>query len=262
MENKKKIMFIVASLFIVMTSSIFYIISKKSEKDILKLYDTKTKITTLYNYIINKDGDTILNGNFFQYNNKGTKIASGHGVNGHLKGEFTTYYDNGNLKFKRYILDKKRDAENTEYYLNGKVSRYIMFDDFGSTAFIARYDTNGNIKSYEGYPIMEIYQYKLARKKQFKINKTQYLKIGDFLEHKYLIANIPYAKRSFTLELVGSDKLKSVRIVDSISIVQTNYSERLTQKGINKMRAIVKYEFNDKSRTTINDTISFEVEVH
>jgi hypothetical protein len=260
MNNRKKVLaFIILLAISILGVVCFY--NNKNAVHILKEYNSKTKATDISEYFI-RENDTIFQGKFTRYNEKGIKIAEGQFLNNEPVGKTYYFYEDGKLKSIYYKKNSKITEEVTEYYPNGKVKRYIMFDPFGLEAFIARYDEQGFIKSYEGYPLMEIYQYPIANMDRFRIKTNQFLKVGDILKHKYLIANIPNAKRSFSLELLGSDRLKNLRTVDSISIVQKDYGERLTKKGINKIRAIVQYEFNNKERTVIKDTVSFEVDVH
>ncbi|SNA73660.1 toxin-antitoxin system YwqK family antitoxin [Flavobacterium psychrophilum] len=261
MENKKKGLVFFIILLVITTGVIFYFYNKNPSIYTLKDYDPKTKNTWEYEYVIKK-GDTILEGKFFRYNDKKIKIAEGSYLNNHLKGEFISYYDNGKIKIKHYVINNKLNAETTEYYSNGKIKRYIMFDPFGLEAFIARYDEQGNIKNYEGYPIMEIYQYPIAHKERFKIKTNQYLKVNDTLKYSYLLANIPNAKRSLFLESASYNKLNDKEAMKSVSITQTDYKEILSKKGINKVKAIVQYKFDNKEKTVINDTINFDVEVH
>jgi hypothetical protein len=140
--------------------------------------------------------------------------------------------------------------------------KYLMYDDFGILDFLIRYDELGNMKSYEGLPLIEIYQYKIANKEQFKTKIEQHLKVGDTLKQHYLIANIPNAKRTLKIENQGVDNTKVYRTIKKISQTGLEVKEILIKKGTNKIRTIVKYEFNDKEKSVINDTVSFEVEVH
>lgn len=124
------------------------------------------------------------------------------------------------------------------------------------------FDEYGNVKNYKGYPLMEIYQYKISNKEQFKTKTNQMLKIGDLLKYQYLIANIPTTKRIFKIENIGLDNTRVQRAIRQNPPIGIDVEEILTQKGINTIRAIVQYKFNDKKKTVINDTVSFEVEVH
>ena len=58
------------------------------------------------------------------------------------------------------------------------------------------------------------------------------------------------------------DNAKVKRITKKIEPRQIDVKEVLTKKGKNTIRSIVKYEFNDNLTPIINDTISFDVEVH
>lgn len=259
-NNRKKILAFIILLAIAILG-VVYFYNNKNTVCILKEYDPKTKITDISEYFI-RDNDTIFQGKFTRYNQKGIKIAEGQFFNNEPIGKNSYFYEDGKLKSVYYKKNSKITEEVTEYYPNGKVKRYIMFDPFGLEAFIARYDEQGFIKSYEGYPLMEIYQYPIAHKDRFKIKTNQYLKVGDILKHKYLIANIPNAKRDFKIELVGSDNTSIKRTITKKPPVGIDVEEVLTKKGINTIKTTVEYKFNDSKKTVIKDSIYFEVKVN
>jgi antitoxin component YwqK of YwqJK toxin-antitoxin module len=259
MANKKNKLIIVIIVLVVFALLLLY---DKNEKEcILNQYDSNGKLTSTSEYII-KDGDTILHGKFINYNKNGVKIAEGNFVNGHVKGKWLYYYNNGELESICYRKGSKITEEITEFHPNGKVKRYIMFDPFGLEAFIVRFDEQEIMKSYEGYSIMEIYQYPIANKERFNIKEEQYLKVGDTLKYTYLVANIPNTKRSFAIENVGIDNAKVKRILKNVPPAKIDVKEVLTKKGKNTIRNIVRYEFNDNVTPVFTDTLSFDVEVH
>ena len=260
MENKKNIIIILITA-IVLAGFVYFFFNKNGKVYVLSQYDSKGKLTSTSEYIV-KDGDTIFHGRFINYNKDGIKIAEGNFVNGHIKGKCLYYYDDGELESICHRKDSKITEEITEFYPNGKVKRYIMFDPFGLEAFIVRFDEQGIMKNYEGYSIMEIYQYPIAHKERFNIKEEQYLKVGDTLKHNYLVANIPNAKRSFTIENVGIDNAIVKRILKNVPPAQIDVKEVLTKKGKNTIRSIVRYEFNDKVSPVFTDTLSFDVEVN
>lgn len=260
--HKKYIMtIIVTSIIIILGLTALYFFNKNDEAVFLKSYYPDKKVTDISQYVI-RNGDTILEGKFTQYNQKGNKIAEGNFVNGHIEGKSIYYFDNGNIESIHYRKNGKVTQESTYNYPNGKVRKYAMHDDFGILDFLITYDEFGNVKNYQGLPLIEIYQYKIANKKQFKIKTNQVLKVGDTLKYHYLIANIPNAKRSLKIENLDVNNSKVKRIFEQMPPVGINVKEVLTQKRINTIRAIVKYEFNDKEKTIINDTISFSVNVN
>jgi len=261
MNKKYIIAIIVTSIIILLGSTILFLYNKKEKIFYLKSYYPDKKVTDISQYII-RNGDTILEGKFTQYNQKGNKIAEGNFVNGHIKGKSIYYFDNGNIESIHYRKNGKVTEESTYNYPNGKVRKYAMHDDFGILDFLITYDESGNIKNYQGLPLIEIYQYKIANRKQFKIKTNQVLKVGDTLKYHYLIANIPTAKRSFKIENLDVDNSKVKRVFTQIPPTGINVKEVLTQKGTNTIRAIFKYEFHDKEKTIINDTISFSVNVN
>jgi uncharacterized protein YxeA len=260
MSKIKKIILGLLAIIILFLIVLFFFF--KNEKiHVLKRYDIKTKETTTFEYII-KNKDTILQGRFTCYNEKGNKTNEGTFINGYIRGKSIYYYDNGNIESIDYIKNSKITEESTYNFPNGNVRKYLMYDDFGILDFFIHYDELGNMKSYEGLPLIETYQYKIARKEKFKTKVEQYLKIGDTLKQQYLIANIPNAKRSLKIENLNVDNTKVKRTFKKTSQTGLEVKEVLIRKGINKIRAVVKYEFNDKEKTVINDTISFKVEVH
>jgi antitoxin component YwqK of YwqJK toxin-antitoxin module len=260
MNKRYNIILVVVTIVIIGLITLFFCF-KNEKVNILTRYNPKTKEIYKMRYFI-RNGDTIIQGKAIIYNEKGIKVAEGNFVNNVLKGNYISYFNNGNIKSILYKKDNKITEETTEYYPNGKVKRYIMFDPFGLEAFIARYDEKGNIKSCDGYPLMEIYQYPIAHKKQFNIKINQYLKVGSVLKHNYLIANIPNAKRSLKIENISIDSANVKRKIISKPATNIYVEEILTKKGKNTIRAIIQYVFNDNLTPVLNDTISFDVEVH
>jgi len=257
----KKFIVIVTSIIILLGFTVLFFCNKKEKTFFLKSYNSDKKVTDISQYVI-RNGDTILEGQFTQYNQKGNKIVEGNFLNGHINGKSIYYFDSGIIESVHYRKNSKITEESVFNYSNGEVRKYLMYDDFGILDFLIRFDELGNVKSYEGLPVIEIYQYKIANKEQFKTKINQYLKIGDTLKYQYLIANIPNAKRTFKIENLDVDNSKAKRILTQIPPVGIDVKEILTKKGINRIRAIVKYEFNDKEKTVIKDTISFEVNVN
>jgi len=234
---------------------------KEKKVNILKTYFPKDKQIVFSEYII-KNGDTILDGNYIVHKYNGKKIKSGVYKNGKAIGPLVFYFESGNIESIDYKNEKRLSQETKYYYESGKIRKYALSDDFGSTTFIIKYDESGSITSYEGLLLMEVYQYKIANKEEFKTKINQFLKVGDTLKHQYIIANIPNTKRNFKIENLGMGNAKVNRIFKKNSQTCVEVKEILTKKGINTIRAIVKYEFNDKEKTVINDTISFKVMVN
>ena len=260
MNKKNKILTILFSLILLGVVSLFFCF--KTEKVyILRDYYLNKKKASEYEYVI-RDHDTILHGKFTRYNKEGNKIAEGSFVNGEPKGKCIYYFDNGIIESIFYRKNSKIKEEIIENHPSGKIKQYTLYDYLGLSAFIARFDQQGHIENYEGYPLMETYQYRIANKERFKIKNNQVLKVGDTLKHQYLLANIPNTKRSFKIENVGVDNTKVKRTFKKNSQVGIEVKEVLIKKGTNKIKAIVKYEFNNEEKTVINDTISFEVKVN
>lgn len=259
MSTKIKITGVI--FFIVCIVLYFNFRNSYSDKNVLKEYSPSGQLLGTNEYII-KDGDTIIHGKFVNYNENGIKISEGQFKNNEPYGLNKYYYQNGKLESLCYRENSKITKEITEYYSNGKVKRYIIFDPLGLEAFIVKYDEKGLTIDFEGYPVLEIYQYKFANMKQFNINQKQFLKVGDTLKYSYIVANIPNAKRNFTIENVGIDNAKVKRTTKKVEPCQIDVKEILTKKGKNTIRSIVKYGFNDKVTPVITDTLFFDVEVH
>lgn len=261
MPKKYIVTIIVILTAILLGSTVLFFFNKKEKTFSLKSYNPDKKITDVSQYVL-RDGDTVLEGKFAQYNQKGTKIAEGNFVNGHINGKSVYYFDNGNIESIHYRKNSKITEESTYNYSNGKVRKYVMYDDFGILDFLINYDELGNVKNYQGLPLIEIYQYKIANNKQFQVKTNQVLKIGDTLKYQYLIANIPNAKRSFKLQNLSVNNAKVKRTFKQIPPTGLNIKEVLTKKGLNTIIAVVRYEFNDKEKTVINDSISFNIKVN
>lgn len=240
---------------------VFYSCKKEDEKrGVLKTYFPKDKEILISGFII-KNRDTILDGKYIVCKYNGAKIKSGTYKNGKSAGPIIFYFDNGNIE----SIDNRNNNKFIDALFNyrtGKIERYILYDDFGRSSFIVFFDEQSNVKSYEGFPLLEIYQYKISHKEEFKIKINQYLHVGDTLKYQYIIANIPTAKRNFKIENLSVENTKVKRTFRKTSQVGIHVQEILTKKGINKIRAVVNYEFNDKEKTVINDTISFVVKVN
>lgn len=230
--------------------------NKENGPEVLRMYFPKDKEIVFSEYII-VENDTVLDGKYTVCKYNGEKIKSGIYKNGKSLDAIDYYFDNNNSENKREL-----DLEAVFDYKKEKIKRYMMYDDFGKSAFFIKFDKQGHMESYKGFPIMEIYQYKIVNKKQFKTKNNQYLKVGDILKHQYLIANIPNAKRSLIIENLNVDNSKVKRTQKIILPSQIDIEEVLIKKGKNTIRSIVKYEFNDKVTPVFTDTISFDVNVN
>lgn len=232
---------------------LFY--SNKDKAYTLRISDPDTKETNVF-----KDEDTIFNGKCLQYKRKGAKIAELNFVNGDRCGKSVYYFDNGKIKATHYMKNSKTIMESSLNYFNGKIKKYVLFDDLGKSAFIIYYDTHGNVENYKDLSFIEMYQYKIAHKEQFKTKTDQYLKAVDTLKYKYLLANRPNAKRSFNIEFAVSDNTK--RKITKNQPVGIDVKQILTEKGKNAIKAVVEYKFNDNKKTIIKDSVFFEVDVY
>lgn len=150
--------------------------------------------------------------------------------------------------------------ERIDNFPSGKIMRYTSYADSGKQAFTILFDEKGNVENFKGQALIETYQNKIANKRRLKEDVNQSLKVGDTLKHHYLIANIPNAKRTLKIENIGNTKVK--RILKKTSQTGIEVKEVLIKKGINTIETVVNYIFNDKEKTSITYTESFEVEVN
>ncbi|MCV9930536.1 hypothetical protein OIU83_22945 [Flavobacterium sp. LS1R49] len=254
---KKKYIIIVFSVILGLIVLLFYFNVDKVYT--LKEYSSTGKLIGTNEYVI-KNGDTILHGKFINYDEKGIKIAEGQFVDGHIKGKCIYYYDNGKVETIQF-KNGKITEESIYYNQDGLIENYTMYDDFGKSSFIISYDEKG-VREYKGYPLLEVYQYMFTHKKQYNIKTEQVLKVGDTLKYQYLLANLPNTKRNFKVENMSADNEKVKRTIKHNPPTKVNVEEVLIKKGTNIIRAIVKYDFEDKISPAFNDTISFEVNVN
>lgn len=258
LKRNKTILIVV---LIIILGLVFYYYFKDEKVYIDKEYSASGKLIGINEYVI-RSRNPVMHGKFINYNEKGIKIAEGQFIDGEVKGKCIYYYDDGKLESKVFRKNTKITEESYEYYQNGNIKRYVIYDPFGARAFTVLYDEQGSLKSAIGYPLMEVYQHLIANKDKFKVKTNQYLKVGDYLKYKYLIANIPKTKRNFSVETLEPKMPKTKRTMKRISTTQVDYEEVLYKKGINTIRAIVEYKFDNKEKTIIKDTITFSVDVH
>jgi len=257
MRKKYKIIIIV---LVLISSSLYILNNLNNGKYILKEYNPSGQLLGTNEYIL-RNGDTVLQGKFVNYNDKGVKISEGQFVENEPYGECIYYNEKGDKQVVHFRKNSSVTLESTFYNPKGFIEKYILYDDLGDPAFIISFDEKGATK-YDGHFQVEIYQYKYANSRKFNINDRQYLKVGDTLKYSYLIANIPNAKRSFVIENLDIDNSKAKRILKRVPPAQIDIKEVLTQKGKNTIRSIVKYEFDDNSTPTFTDTLLFDVNVH
>ncbi|WP_264543071.1 MULTISPECIES: hypothetical protein [Flavobacterium] len=228
---------------------------------ILQEFSPSGKLVGTNEYVI-RNGDTIMHGKFVNYNEQGNKIAEGQFIDGDIYGKCVYYYDNKNIKSIYYRQNSKITLESIDNYPDGKTEQYTMYANFGEPIFIIKYDKSGVIDSYKGNPQLEIYQHKVNIQTHQNEQIQNSLKVGDKLKYSYMVANIPNAKRSFTIENIGIDNAKAERILKNVPPTQIDVEEVLTKKGKNTIRSIVRYEFNDKVTPVFTDTLSFDVNVN
>lgn len=258
MNKKYKITLI--AIILLIASIVIYYYYKDEKVKILKEYSPTGNLIGTNEYVV-RDGNIIMHGKFINYNEKGIKISEGQFIDNEPKGLCYYYDDNGKIESVYFRKNSNINLECKYYNQEGLLTKNIMCDDFGNTAFLIFFDEKGVIK-YEGYFQIETYQYKYANKTKSNITEVQNLKVGDTLKYSYLVANIPNAKRSFKIENVGSNNEKIKRIIKKVEPCQIDVKEVLTKKGKNTIRSVVKYEFNDKVTPVFTDTHYFEVNVY
>ena len=256
MKNKKVIFILIAAA--VGVAFIYHF--NREQVYTAKYYNPKSQTTVTTDFVIRK-GDTIANGKFIRQSKDGNKIVEGSFVNGQMCGQWTYFFENGNMEKSLYYKNNEIVLEESFWTPNGLVKEYDMYNLFGKRAFIIYFDRKG-VKSYDGFPLMEIYQYRFSHKELYHIKEDQYLKVGDTLKYEYLLANIPNTSRSFKIENLALDNNDVKRALVRKAPTKLEVKEVLTKKGINTIRAIVQYKFKDKVTPVFNDTISFEVKVN
>lgn len=250
--------YIIAIVALVGIIALFFYF-KDEKADIYKEYSPSGKLISTNEYVI-RYGDTILQGEFVSYNKKGIKVAEGQYVDNKPNGICSYYYDNGKIESVHYRKNSKIDLEITFYNLNGLIYKYVMFNDVGEPKFVIDFDRKA-VTKYDGYATYPVNQYKLNNGKQIEFTLKDTLKVGDIIKYDYILANIPYTKRTFKIETVGIDNSKIKRTITKKAPTSIIVEEVLTQKGLNRIRAITKYTFNDKVTRVKNDTVSFDVNV-
>jgi len=256
MKNKKKLLIIFIALLILLT---LYFFSKEEKVQILNEYSPEGKLLGTNEYVV-RNGDTIMHGKFINYNAKGNKIAEGRFIDGNVKGKCIYYYDSGKIEAVQFKSGKITNESNF-YDENGLIENYTMYSDLGETTFIITFNEK-IVNKYDGYSIWPIDQYKLVNNKQYGIKTGDILKIGDTIRYNYLVANIPYAKRTFKIETVGANNSKAKRIIKSKLPTEIIVEEVLTKKGLNRIQIVAQYQFEDKVTPTLNKVVSFDVYVN
>lgn len=255
MKRKYIVVFVV---LIILIGLFFYF---KDEKNyILKEYSLSGKLIGTNEYII-RNGETIMHGKFVNYNEQGIKISEGQFVNGHVEGNCIYYYDNGNVESVYYKKNGKINLECTYYNQNGLIRKYVMCNNISEPKFIIEFDEK-TVKKYDGYATYPLEQFKIKKNKKYKIKKGDVLKVGDTIKHDYLVANIPYTQRSFKIETEGVDNSKIKRTITKKAPTGIVVEEVLMQKGLNRIKIITQYKFNDGVTPVKNDTLIFDINVN
>ena len=225
-----------------------------------KEYNSKRQLIGINEYVI-RNNDTILNGKFERFNDKGRMISKGQFLNDHVYGYCFYYFDNGKIESLYFRKNSEINLECTYYNKKGFVEKYIMCDDYGHTALVVYYDSLG-VTNYKGYFLFEKKLHKLNPKSRSYEQVEKHLKVGDKLKYSYNVANIPNAKRSFTIENLGIDNSKVKRTLKKVEPCQIDVEEVLTKKGKNTIRSIVRYEFNDGITPVLTDTTFFDINIY
>ncbi|WP_105195226.1 hypothetical protein, partial [Flavobacterium columnare] len=232
MTINKKHKILLSLLLIIVFAVLIFVFSFKEEKVYTSHeYNSNGQLIGINEYII-RNNDTILQGKFERYNDKGILISKGEFINGHINGKCSYYDDDGKIEEIHFRKNKDITLESTFYNSKGFIQKYISYDYLGNYFFTIHFDEKG-VTKYNGYFQIETYQCKFSHPEQFKIKEQQYLKVGDKLKYSYLIANIPNAKRSIKIENMSVDNSKVKRTLKHIEPCQWNVEEVLTKKGKN-----------------------------
>lgn len=249
MKNKIILVVISVALFAILLLHFYF---RDEKVYTLKEYSPEGKIIGINEYVIRND-DTIFHGKFINYNEKGIIVSEGQFIDNEPNGICSYYYDNGDLESFHYREKSKITLESTFYDTTGLINKYVMYTDSGKSCFIIRYDEKG-VMEYSGYPLLEVYQN--------NIKTEQMLRVGDTLKYQYLLANLPNTKRSFKVKNMSIGDSDSKRTIKHHPPTKVNVKEVLVKKGVNRVRAIVEYRFEDKITPVFKDTITFEVNVN
>jgi len=213
-----------------------------------KKFPEENKIVQ-YSYIL-RGIDTVIQGKFIVYNKNKQKLAIGNYYNDKLSGKYTNYFSNGNISQIKYYDKDIIVGDRIFNYADGEVRKYVFHDYKSDPVFIVRFDKNGNVKSYEGKPLLDL-------KYLGKIDLDS-LKTGDKLKYAFVLADVPTAKKTLNIQLLGYDNSKINRVIGARNKSEIEVEERIVKKGKNSVKAILKFTFNDSLRTTITDSIKFD----
>lgn len=257
-KNKMKKKYIIG--FVVLLSLIVLFFYYKNEKVyVSKEYSSSGKLIGTNEYVI-RDGNPVVHGKFVNYNEKGIKISEGQFVDDEPKGVCSYYFDDGKIESVYYRKNSKIDLEAQYYYPNGEIRKYVMCNDYGEPKFIIDFNEK-TVKKDDGFATYPVEQYKIVKGEKYKIETGDVLKVGDIIEYDYLLANIPYTKRTFKIETDGIDNSIIKRTITKKAPTRIIVKEVLTKKGLNRIKAITRYRFDDKVTPVKNDTVSFDVYV-
>ncbi|MFK7048551.1 hypothetical protein V3Q77_01470 [Flavobacterium davisii] len=259
MTNKYKI--VISFLLLVIFAALIFVFSFKEEKVYTSHeYNSNGQLIGINEYII-RNSDTILQGKFERYNDKGIIISKGQFLNDEPYGKCSYYYDDGKIEAIQFKKNSKITLEAIKYNRRNFIKKYVMCNTYGEAKFIIEFD-NKITQRYTGYSTYPVKQYKLYHGKEIDIKTGDILKVGDTIRYDYLIANIPYAKRTLKIETEGIDNSKINRRISKKAPTSLIVEEILTKRGLNRIKAITQYVFDDKFTPVKNDTVSFDIEVH
>lgn len=253
----KKTYIIVLAVLLSLIVLFFYF--KDEKVYTFKEYSPSGKLIGTNEYVI-RNGNSIQHGKFVNYNERGVKIAEGNFVNNEPNGKSIYYFDNGKIESVHYRKNSKVTEESIFYNSDGLIRKYIMYNDIGEAKFIIDFDGK-TVKKYDGYATYPVNQYKIEKEKKYEIHNRDTLKVGDVIKYEYLLANIPNTKRTFKIETEGIDNSKVKRIITKELPTRVVVEEVLTKKGLNRIKAITQYTFNDNITRVKNDTVTFDVNV-
>ncbi|OWP82622.1 hypothetical protein BWK59_14890 [Flavobacterium davisii] len=265
---KKSIIVVSIAISLIIGLSFYFINceNKAEQKYILKTYNSKGKLIDFYESVI-KNGDTILNGKFINYNEKGIKISEGHFLNNEPYGNCIFYYENG-VEEKRYFRkNSKINLESTYYNKNGILNRYVVCDENDVPIYVIQFDEVGVTRS-SGLLQVELFHHELNKnlydKDEFVkyIQKNNEYKVGDKIKFRFIYPNIPNAKKSYSIEIENSKKKYKLTNIKYSKPFFYDLEEKIQIKGRNKILSIVKYEFKDKVTPVFIDTLKFDIYVN
>ncbi|OWP74086.1 toxin-antitoxin system YwqK family antitoxin [Flavobacterium oreochromis] len=235
------------------------------KKYVLKEFYANGKLKGINEYKI-KNCDTVFDGKFINYNNKGNVTSEGQFLNNEPFGYCTYYYENGIKESKHYRKNSNITLESFFYSKRGLLSRYVVSDTNDVPFYVIQYDKIGVTRS-SGLLQVELFQHELDKHLYNKEKFVKYTqkknehKVGGKINCRFIYPNIPNSKKSYSIEIensINKYKLKNIKYSKPFFY---DLEEKFCVKGRNTIQSIVRYKFNDNVTPMFIDTLKFDIYV-